>query len=158
MTETTMSIRIELDSPTPEGRLLPTYLEDVDFLRLASPSDFRGGSGVTLDGTILFRLDTQRRLRKAIVHRGKRSWRVEENFPEPPRDARAADIKFTPETIEAGFFSLPHGVRVSTDGKKERVLVTLDESKPSEVSIELSESCFALVDGDRLVGFYVSLA
>ena len=155
-------LRVELRPPTDLGRLYPTYKRRVDILSVGSRTARPWPLGLNVDNAVILDLDADRRLANFDLLIPRRAWRTSPGLAAPPV-WRRADLAFAAETVAAKDFATP--VAVAAGDHKTRVLILFGATKadaraglPAGVrAVALSDACLALLTGQLLAGFYVTL-
>ena len=153
------AIEVVLVSPTSRGRLYPRYYEDLEILGLESSVERADGwpIGVNIDNLLILDADSEGTLANVELLIGRSLWEVVEPAPKQPHVSMNADLKLYAEKPGRGrFVELP--VAVKTDKDRARALITFYQARGQLEAARLSNRVAALLEGNILVGFYVSLS
>lgn len=145
---------VELSAPTQAGRLFPKYDNEADLLEVCSRVPRPWPFGVNADSLVIFDIDSDRTLANFDLIIPKRYWPVAKP-DERPQVSRKADLVFTKETLEHKNFLL--SVYVKTNNDRSLLTIRFGEAEGKAQAVELSEACIALVESNRLVGFFLIL-
>lgn len=135
--------------------LWPRYDGDAGIIEVASDVPREWPYGVNVGASVVFDLDAARVLANFDVLLPKKRWRQRPD-PGKPHAAREVELVFSSETLHSKSLSLP--VVVSSDGARRHAVVAFHEHATEAMAAALSERCFAYVDGESLLGFYLDLA
>jgi hypothetical protein len=148
------AIRVGLKVPTERGRLYPRYDPEANLLEVGTNLPRKCPFGVDVDGSVIFDIDENRILANFDLLIPRSLWEVVRFLP-AYSPARSADLEFSEETLRIKSFHLPLAVHTTEDRMQAQIL--LGPTSNALVVVGLSDSCLALLNGDRLVGFRVSL-
>lgn len=142
---------MNLVEPHPGRELYPTYVADAGLIFANRRLSTFWPYGVNVGNWVILDLDSERILAGFEVLSRRELWRASTPFPPVPPASRRADLQFTSDTVEAGFFDPP--TDIVTDETRSHALVYIGEVRPDVVGVGLSDACMALLNGQELVGF-----
>jgi hypothetical protein len=150
------AVQVVLAKTTEASRLYPHLLKRPSHLTLESRLTQFVTNQIEVyaqHGEVLLGVDSNRVLADVEVHYGKR-WNVRSDIV-APHPSRSADLRFSDECVKQGDFHIPVEVVTNENRSCAVVFIGLQPENPKAVS--LSKYTAALLDGDRLAGFYVDL-
>lgn len=140
--------------------LVPSYDRESDILAVSSNVDADWVFGVDIDGSIVFDLDSSRRLVNFDVHIPMSLWKPC-RLGAWPDSVEKGSVLFARETVAHKSFHLP--LRLLYDDARQLVLVEIGTGSTAgsrigqPQTVALSDCCIALVIRERLAGFLVRL-
>ncbi len=148
-------IPVKLRAPSARGRIFPRYDEESRLIIAGNQQVSDWPIGVNIDTTVILDAGPDRILASVEVIFRRELWSMEHDFVAPEVGA-AADIEIREEALIDPDYFIP--VNVSTNAARSAARVMFGTLSEGAVSVELSEHCLALVEDDRLRGFYFDLS
>jgi hypothetical protein len=145
-------IPIQIGGPTAKGRLYPRYHNSSGILSLGSDEPRPWPFGITIDGLLILDFDGSGLL--AGVELLLPMWRWKGKLATSPPDGAAGDIMLPEPRLTSTEYDWP--VTVSKDVQTDAARI--DFGGGYDRAVRLSEACSALLAGDRLTGFWFTLA
>jgi hypothetical protein len=145
-------IPITVGPPTASGRLYPRYKNGLKLFVLESGFLRPCPHGVNIDGLILD-FDENRVLASVELLAPMSAWKGKMAVTQPP--SRLGDIHLGGDLAGSSQFDWP--VVVSKDVQQDTARISFDEGD-FDRAVALSDAASALVRGDRLIGFWFSVA
>lgn len=152
------NVLIELSPWTVHGSLYPRYDNDADILVVESRVRREWTYGINIDDAMILDIDADRILANIDLMIPRRRWKgIPLNVAPPvaPRPSRKANLKFSMASIEQKSFHLP--LEVKAHPGKTSIYILIGQIQPDALWVALSKACFAVIDENKLLGFYVSL-
>lgn len=147
-------INVGLRPPSRAGRLFPRYDDVADILEVSSAVQRDWPLGIDVDGRLIFDMDGDGLVVNIDLLIPRRRWKIG-GWP-GHSNAQKADVLLAPETIAVKSHSMP--ISILTDEDRSYAVIRLGRCAGSPRSIELSERCYAVLEGNRLCGLDVILA
>lgn len=152
-------IEIRLLKPAEWRRLYPWYDNQVKILNACREKQRKFPHGINIEGkrggTLILDLDDDRILGSLELMLPSSAWKTVADVSRPEKSQRA-DIQVAKAAIEHHHFE--DGLVVNSSQGKFSVRIMFGEPRKTARAIKLSEECFAYVEDDRLLGFYLDLS
>lgn len=151
MSNETSGIRVSIGPPTPEGRLWPRYHNSIGILTLGSALPRPCPFGVNV-GPVILDIDADARLANVELILPMRAWKARTGIPAPT--GKAGDLLIRGCKSPRTDLDLP--VTVHQDVQTDEATIAFGPGEWDR-AVSLSNHCFALLQGDRLAGFWFRL-
>jgi hypothetical protein len=146
-------VPVTVTPATETGRLYPRYLNSIGTLTLESRPPRLSQHGVSIDGMVILDFDENRILAGVELIAPISAWKGKLPVVRPL--GKPADIRLGEEL--AGSVSYDWRVVVSKDMQRDMARISFNGSD-FDRAVALSDRAAALLQGERLTGFWFSLA
>ena len=149
------NVQVRLAEPTPEGRMYYCRDPQVENEILFFWNNIRRLKKYTIAiNSVVLEIDANRILYSVEIMKARVGWKIDENV-RLPEFYFPADLTFPDLEKERNFADLD--VKVITDPDFHVAHVKFGEENNLTKYIKLSERCFAALNENTLIGFYVNL-
>jgi hypothetical protein len=146
-------IPVSIAPPTAEGRLHPRYLNGIGILTLESDTRRPCPHYVNIDGSLILDFDERRVLAAVELLIPISGWKGKDDTARP--SGAPGDVLLAASAPASSDYEWP--VIVSKNVQTDEARIAFG-SGAHDRSVALSNACHALLLGDRLTGFWFSLA